>query len=229
MNPLERALARRRVRGARLSIVALVLLVGSSGIVVPSLEKQRRARGTLEFELDAYESTLQLVSDLRAYENDGARVVDEARAELATFVPPLSSRATLRSVLLDRMQSAGIADMSIEISTPEPLTIGEGEEATTTTLSTTTAVVSGVTRFESIVRFLHVLANPRPLILVRQASFERDDTNETGTPDDLLRFSVRLAFVEAAPTTEPAAESSTPPADATPVDGSIDDATEDER
>lgn len=200
MNPLERALARRRVLGARLSIVALVLLVGSSGVVVPSLDGQRRARTQLLNELDSYESTLQLVADLRAYERSGVQVLDRAREELATYVPPPSSRAEVRAMLADQVHRAGIEKASIEVSATEPFgteaSIEDGVEDDPAALLSTTAIVSGTADFDQLVRFLHLLSNPRPLILVRQASFEREDGEPAGGE---LNFSVRLALVESPP------------------------------
>lgn len=214
MNPLERALARRRVLGARLSVVALVLLVGSSGVVVPSLDGQRRARSQLLTELDSYESTLRLIADLRAYERGGAQVLDRARAELATFVPPPQSRAALRGLLADRAHLAGIGEPSIEISATEPFESVASTEDTLepepTALLSTTAIVSGTADFDQLVRFVHLLSNPRPLILVRQASFEREETMDGGPAANTLKISLRLAFVES-PADEPVPAESVSP------------------
>ena len=70
--------------------------------------------------------------------------------------------------------------------------LGDGEEAS---LQTTTVVMSGKSDFDRIVRFLHTLANPRPLVIVRQAAFERETAEEDDGEFGRVSFSLRLALV----------------------------------
>lgn len=228
MNPLERALARRRVLGARLSIVALVLLVGSSGVVVPKLDGQRQARTRLMAELETYESTLQLVADLRQFERDGVQAFDRARAELATFVPPPLSRTELRSMLDERAASAGVADLSIEISAPEPFSLTELLEGEEAPLLSTTVIVTGKSEFECLLRFVHTLGNPRPLILIRQASFERELDSEDDGEFGQVNFSLRLAFIHS-PTPTRAADPEAVGSEVVPATQPVDAHAEHER
>ena len=129
-------------------------------------------------------------------------------------MPPPQSRAALRGLLADQAHQAGIGETSIEISATEPFEAVESTEdvleSEPTALLSTTAVVSGTAKFDQLVRFVHLLSNPRPLILVRQASFEREDATDGDVGPDSLKFSLRLAFVES-PADEPASTPSVSP------------------
>lgn len=224
MNPLERALARRRTLGARLSVVALVLLVGSSGIVVPSVGTQRRARGLLETELLAYEDTLRVVTDLRAFERDGVHLLEDARSQLATYAPATPSRGALRAMLLDRTTRSGIADPSIEISPTEPIVSADETVEAPPGLCSTAVVISGSADFDSVVRLVHLLSNPRPLIVVREASLEREESSSEESAFGQVKFSLRLGLVQTAAAD---ADSTQPTSQEQSLDGG--DAAEDHR
>ena len=71
MNPLERELRRRKALASRIAGAALLVCVGSAGVVAPRVSEQRQVHGDVEQELMFVEALLEQGREASRFEMEG--------------------------------------------------------------------------------------------------------------------------------------------------------------
>lgn len=124
MNPLDRALQRRRQVALRAVAAACCLTIGSAGILLPPLREHRRVADRLRDELEASLDPLRKGAEAIAFRTDGLPRLEAAERELHAIAPTEPLPSGFRAQLRNRLESMGVEVQQIDVLDVYPLSTG---------------------------------------------------------------------------------------------------------
>ncbi len=176
MNPLDRRLRQRKILLGRLSAAALLVCIGSAGIIVPRIIEYRDVHRGVDQELLLVGERLERGRTAEWFQIQGLPRLAEAEQRLLEIAPLGPLPPDFRGQIKTRLEALGVRIDAVALGEPQSVAAADPaeEEDAPSAYGYTPVTISGASAFEPLPALLRQIATGVPPGLVLEAMIRRD-------------------------------------------------------